>query len=257
MWGKPMSGEGIHREPSMEQEGIGIDGTLLALDNIEVELPLAGLGSRTLAAILDYLLLSCLLFICLFGMIFLAGALSLGEGWAAAIILVLLFVLQWTYFFAQEIYWEGRTVGKMAAKLRVVDATGGRATNGALVLRNLVRQVDLLTGIPSMAIDRRSRRLGDLVAGTLVIHDRDPRPALELQRLPSHWGAADIAVTEALLARAPELESHRADEMALRLLRRLDAENPELLADVPQGISPLAALGTALRAIDQHQIPMS
>jgi uncharacterized RDD family membrane protein YckC len=102
---------------------------------------------------------------------------ALGAG--VGILLVLLFAIQWVYFVVLEA-WLGRTPGKAALGLRVVSASGRPIGFRAAALRNVLRAADALpltysagllslAGFASMAATRRFQRLGDLVAGTIVI----------------------------------------------------------------------------------------
>ena len=73
--------------------------------------------------------------------------------------------------------WDGQTPGKRVAGIRVVKESGRPADGAAVLLRNLLRAVDMLpfgyaVGIICMMLNRQSRRLGDFVAGTVVVHDR-------------------------------------------------------------------------------------
>ena len=99
-----------------------------------------------------------------------------GEMAEAALILAG-FALFSGYWILLEAFWGGRTIGKRALGLRVVAERGLRLTFGQVVLRNLIRIVDLLPGPGGFAsifmlLGREHRRLGDLVAGTLVIRER-------------------------------------------------------------------------------------
>jgi uncharacterized RDD family membrane protein YckC len=144
--------------------------SILGLDNIRLDLPVAGLGSRTLAAFLDYLGMGALAALWIL-LSLLMGAL-LTSGWVPVFLLGGLFLIHWGYFAGLEIAMGGRTLGKRALQLRVVTAEGGTPGAGALLIRNLVRTIDLVAGVPLMAIDPLSRRLGDRLGGTLVVHDR-------------------------------------------------------------------------------------
>jgi hypothetical protein len=104
----------------------------------------------------------------------------------------------------------------------------------ALLIRNAVRSVDLLTGVPLMAIDPRSRRLGDRLAGTLVLHARAaPKTEVLSRRLPRGWGPREAAVLENFLRRAPGLDPGRRDALARQLVAAIDAADPEYLAVSP------------------------
>jgi uncharacterized RDD family membrane protein YckC len=225
--------------------------SILGLDNIRLDLPVAGLGGRTLAATLDGLVLGGLAAVwALLCVLLLAPA---APGWMPAFLLGGLFLLDWGYFAASEIAMGGRTLGKRALGLRVVTAEGGTAAPGALLIRNLVRSVDLLAGVPLMAFDPLSRRLGDRLAGTLVIHDLPPEVGPILGRVPPGWGARELAAVEALLARAGTLEDpHLVRYLSVRVLDRIRRDAPEMLAastpatPATPGTDPLAAIRQAL-----------
>jgi uncharacterized RDD family membrane protein YckC len=221
--------------------------SILGLDNIRLELPVASVGSRSLAALLDYLAVMVIAFLWL---LFSAFAIrALWPSLAPVFLIAGVFLLQWGYFAGFEIGTGGRTPGKMALGLRVVTAEGGSAGAGALLMRNLVRPVDLVFGVPLMAIDPRSRRLGDRLAGTLVVHDRRRETAAILSRVPPGWGARELAAVESFLARAATLEdTASAWAMADRILERIRREAPELLAGVDTRRDPVAALRQALQA---------
>jgi uncharacterized RDD family membrane protein YckC len=225
-------------------------GTVLGLDNVPLELPIAGIGSRTLAASIDHLLLFFLEIIWIFGGIAAVGLAQLG-GWGIGLLVVGFFVLQWGYFALFEIFLDGQTPGKLAVGLRVVAAHGGRATAAAFLVRNVLRTFDLFVGLPIMAVDRRCRRLGDAVAGTLVVHDREGRAEVELGRQPSSWGPREVAVVESFLRRAPWMEPRRAQQLGAQLLRWIRRREPELWREVfgdgePDG-DPVARVRQALR----------
>ena len=100
------------------------------------------------------------------------GGLKAGLG----IIFIVLFAAQWGYFFVFEA-WSGRTPGKRALGLRVLTVQGRPIGVAAAALRNLVRAADALPvgyllGVLVMTMSDRFQRLGDLVAGTLVVVER-------------------------------------------------------------------------------------
>ncbi len=220
-------------------------GTVIGLDNVRLELPLAGVGSRTLAAAIDHALLAFLQIIWIFGGIALAGAISLG-GWSVALIFLGFFFLQWGYFALFEMFMDGQTPGKLAVGLRVVSSQGGRATAAAFIVRNFLRTFDIFIGLPIMAIDRNSRRLGDAVAGTLVVHDREGPEEVELGRHPASWGSREVAVAESFLRRAPLMESQLAQDFGYRLLRWIQRQEPAFWDEHSGGVDPGAADKVAL-----------
>ena len=229
----------------MSGEALDDRESILGLDNIRLELPIAGAGSRTLAASLDYFVLVLLL---LAWALIWGFALSAAGTWAFVALIVGFFVLEWGYFAVSEIVGRGQTIGKRATRLRVITAEGGTPSAGAFLARNLVRTLDLVFGIPLMAIDPLARRLGDRLAGTLVVHERRAVAAPLIGRVPPGWGARELAAVESFLARARGLEdSVRTYEMADRILERLRRDAPELLAGLDTRNNPVAAIRQALQ----------
>jgi len=218
------------------------------LDNVALELPLAGVASRGLAFAVDSLLLLVLqafLLVVLLGGATLAGA---APGWALAAAVGLSFLSQWWYFALAEIALRGATPGKAVLGLRTVAADGGRPSAGALILRNLVRGIpDLFVGVFLMAADPLARRVGDRLAGTVVIREGRPRPRPTLTRVPPGWGAAEIAAVETYLERLPDLEPDVARRLGERIVRWLERDAPELLDGVEvEGREPAEVVREAL-----------
>jgi hypothetical protein len=125
-------------------------------------------------------------------------------------------------------------------------------------MRNLIRAVDVVLALPVMAVDRRWRRLGDMAAGTLVIHLSPPRDDEEVRlgRIPPSWGPREIVVAESLLRRAPRMEPARAQEMAEKLLGWIARQEREFVAAAGEsaslehrdGSDRVALLGRLLQA---------
>lgn len=220
------------------------------MDNIPLALPVAGVGSRVLAATLDYLLVAVIAMLWIFGSIW-AGALletRMSGGWGFAIVVLGLFLLEYGYFAGVEAFTGGRSLGKWALDLRVVSRDGGRAPVSALLLRNMVRLLDTLVGVWFMLLDPLSRRLGDRLAGTLVVHTRAQEREVVVGRIPAGWGAREVSVLESLLRRAEDMDPTRARSLARDLLSCIERDDPSLLAGTPDDIDPLARLRRAVSA---------
>jgi uncharacterized RDD family membrane protein YckC len=149
-------------------------------ENIEFAYEIAGIGSRFLAAIIDSLLILVLqgiLAAVMAGIIGWADAQGAAQSALVAVWSLLSFIFLWGYYMLFEELWNGQSPGKRLIGLRVV-RTGGRPTTFiASAIRNLVRVIDFLPvfyglGVVVMFIDPRSRRLGDLAAGTLVVREQ-------------------------------------------------------------------------------------
>jgi len=104
---------------------------------------------------------------------------------AQAAMAISFFVVPVAYGLIMEWFWRGQTVGKMVMRLRVMDADGLRLQFHQVLMRNLVRFADLLPGFYLVGgtvsvLSQKGQRLGDLAAGTIVVHHRKPaEPDLE------------------------------------------------------------------------------
>ena len=141
-------------------------------EGIAIEIATAGPVVRFYAWLID-------LFIR--GLIYLALAMGLSFlgklGWGIG--LILLFLIEWFYPVLFEVLYAGATPGKKAMGLCVVHDDATPVGWHASVVRNLLRSIDFLPGtyafgIISMLLNRDFKRLGDLVAGTLVVHIQTP-----------------------------------------------------------------------------------
>lgn len=145
-------------------------------------MPLAGIGSRFVALLVDYLiwLVAIILLVIVVSVVdpSLSHFSQLGEKWATALIIFVVFFWFWGYFTLFEAFWSGRTPGKRLAKIRVIQRTGRGIGLFESMTRNFLRIVDQFplvyaVGVISIFLTRHHQRLGDLAAGTLVVHDRE------------------------------------------------------------------------------------
>lgn len=148
-------------------------------EGVSFEHELASIPARAMAWLIDLFVLALALLALGLG---LGRSLSALGGFGAALYTVLVFLIQWGYGTGLEWALGGKTLGKAALGLAVVNEQGLRIGFLQAAIRNLVRVVDLLPGLYGVGgvtalLDPKSRRLGDLAAGTLVIRDRRaPRP---------------------------------------------------------------------------------
>jgi len=162
----------------------------------------ASIGSRCLALLLDLVLQFTVLFVVLLAGAALAG--EFGEGlpeWVAIVlVLLLVFLVLWGYPVAMETLWRGRTIGKAALGLRVVTTEGAPVRFRHAAIRAALSVVDLwLTGggaaVVSILATSRQQRLGDLVAGTLVLRERTAAGGATPVRFVVPPGAEGYAAT--------------------------------------------------------------
>ncbi|MCP4900702.1 MAG: RDD family protein [bacterium] len=222
------------------------DAEVLGIDNVPLELPIAGLGNRVLAAFLDYFLLTIVVALLSVALFAVAAVLELGV-WALVAWLVLSFLLTWGLFAGVEISMDGQTPGKRVLELRVVSEYGSAATMSSLVVRNLLRIVDMWVGIVFMAADPKARRLGDRLAGTVVVHERKPSTRLILGRTPASWGTREVAVVEGYVDRADLLEPDRARLLANRILLWVARDEPTMLDEDNPDLDPVVRVRLAFR----------
>jgi uncharacterized RDD family membrane protein YckC len=222
--------------------------TVLGLENVPLELPVAGAGSRTLAAFLDYLVVGIVAFFWAAVCVSVATVRSGLGWWMLAVFLLGFFVIEYGYFAGVEVWREGQTFGKWAVGLRVVTPEGSRPGNAALLVRNAVRTVDLLVGVPLMATDPLARRLGDRLGGTLVVHTHPPARETVLQRTPRGWDAQQAALLESFLRRAADLDTWRADKLAGQLLGCIERDDPLMAAQIDRTLPPVEALRRVVQA---------
>jgi uncharacterized RDD family membrane protein YckC len=242
-------------------------------DQLSIETPeqvsicfaVAGLGSRFLAIVADSLLQLAGYGALGITLVLLASsragktlALQLStptaEKWLIAAFILINFLVYWGYFALFEAFWRGQTPGKRWLKIRVIKVSGRQITFFEALARNLVRVIDLLpslylVGAVTMMCNRQHQRLGDLVAGTLVVHERGQQqsvrnnvtrtltaglyqaPEPEKHRRPagvelppdaiSKLGPEDLVVIETFFARALDLELETRASIASKILQRL------------------------------------
>ncbi len=259
-------------------------------EQVELLFPLAGLGSRFLALALDILIQIAANFVLLIVVVLVAAIPAtqrqmnsmsdMAGKWFVAGIIFFYFLLYWGYFSLFEAFRNGQTPGKRVMKIRVIKDSGRQITFFEALARNLLRVVDALpgpylVGAVSIILTRQNKRLGDLVADTLVIHERvdefagyislpgsrsfpagfSPVPTAPppvLVGIPAdavmRLGAADLHVIDTYLARAIELPMVTRATLASRMLDGLCAK---MGVAVPVEVPPertLEALAYLLRS---------
>ena len=185
--------------------------TVLTPEYVEFRFTLAGLYSRFLAWLMDALIVGgCTIAL----LMALSVALFAAPGFASAVGFVLYFLVDWGYGIALETVWSGQTVGKRVMGLRVIQRSGVRIGFYHAALRNLARPVDrlpffYLVGGVTALLSGPQQRLGDMLAGTIVVRERR-------LKAPSALGAT---AGEGLLA----------DPLFVSRVKRLSAEARELV----------------------------
>jgi uncharacterized RDD family membrane protein YckC len=204
-------------------------------EGIVFSLPLAGPVSRFLAWGVD---VGCIItassvieqILGLFG----------NAGFAKATYVIAYFVISIGYGITLEWYWRGQTIGKRVLKLRVMDEHALRLEFGQVVVRNLLRFVDLLPGLylvggTACVLSRRFQRLGDLAANTIVVRNQEvPQPNLE-QLLGGKFNS--LLEYRHLAARLRQRTSPQAAAVALEALLRRDELEPQARLQLFAGLA--------------------
>ena len=224
-------------------------------EGLDLDLTLAGLGSRFAAAVIDGLIQFALM------AALWAVGLAMGLGFGAtdaegaeaaalalmALLLVLVFLVLFGYHVFFETWASGRSPGKRWTGLRVVRTGGGPVSFLTSAVRNLLRLVDFLPsayglGIIAILASSRNQRLGDMAAGTVVVHEHRAQAAprwAEASRPPvpaTGWGttarshagwdlssvnAEELATVRRFLERRPYLTPDARSRLASELADRL------------------------------------
>ena len=209
--------------------------TIETPEGVSVTVPLAGVGSRFVAATIDLAIQVTLIVVS--GIVF---GIGVGGGLGAGLFAIAVFLVFFVYDVAFEVLSGGRTPGKRWTGLRVVRAGGQPVNFVTSAIRNLIRPVDFLPsayllGIATILLTKRNQRLGDLAAGTVVARAprKSTRPAppplpgpAELPTSLGAWdvsaiSASDIATVRSFLERRASLEWGARTELARTMASRL------------------------------------
>lgn len=243
-------------------------------ENVTFDYDIAGIGSRFIATLIDTIIIVALqVVVNLLMFALLSQATGIGASleeisaagaWLIALFGLVSFLFLWGYYIFFEMLWSGQTPGKKAVDLRVIRTDGTPITLTESVVRNLVRLVDFLPafyGIGTVAIfiNRQTRRLGDLAAGTLVVREKNQQITLKdlatmhaptSSTLPRYHpeeqplrlypverlNYQDIQMIESFLQRKKELTNTAAlsQQLYKRLLEKMGVEEEHLISANPE-----------------------
>jgi uncharacterized RDD family membrane protein YckC len=225
-------------------------------ERVPLHFALASIGNRFLACAIDHGLqvfvmgLMVVAFYLLADFVYFVSAVQEAPKWIIAVLIIVLLFIWISYFIFFEWLWNGQTPGKRLLKLRVIREDGRPITFWEASVRNLLRIVDMMPmppklpipfysiGLITLFITKKDQRVGDLVAGSVVVREREAeaptfdqvfaapvsdtalrrsfRPVLfnaDLQPLT----AREIEVVEAFLRRRWDLPDHPRMWMAWRV----------------------------------------
>ena len=210
---------------------------------------LAGVGSRAAAAMLD-LFIIVVVELALFLLMQqvgdavvsrVTGAQKMSGAWVYAVGTLAAFALMWGYYVFFEAIWDGQTPGKRWLDIRVVQDGGYSVSFGASAVRNLVRFVDLQPGIlyavglVSTTVSKSGKRLGDIAAGTIVVHEQRALIAAPVRSAPeagtapaltSRLTEEEFALLGRFVARRAQLDNAMQANFTLQLATRFQQHLP-------------------------------
>jgi len=213
---------------------------------VAIQMPLAGIGSRFIALLIDTLIWAAGLVV--LGLVLwafqpaLQAFSSLSYQWTVAIFTLSIFLLNWGYFTLFEAFWHGRTPGKRIARIRVIQRSGRAIGIIESMARNFIRYVDQIpffyaVGVVAVFATRQHQRLGDLAAGTLVVRDREQETPLWADTgVPADrsssvgWNTGTRTFTAPVFAQANAIpEPHQAVALSSSGIARLASSDLEVL----------------------------
>jgi len=185
-------------------------------EGVGLEICPVGPGPRMIAQLVDALIRAAVYFV-----VYFIGAL-LGTA-ALGLALIMLFLVEWFYPVLFEIFNHGQTPGKKVMGIKVVHEDGSPLSWRSSILRNFLRTVDILPfcyafGLVSVLVTRQFQRIGDLLAGTLVVYqEKDlsahhilplatPKPPLEPLQLDEQRAVISFAERSSQLSEARSVE---------------------------------------------------
>ncbi len=231
-------------------------------EQVVVSYTLAGVGARSAAALIDYAIVWTLIIGFWTLLVMLANSIApdpahsadttntqMSGAVAISIVLLVSFAIQWGYYVLFEALWDGQTPGKRRLGIRVVQDGGYSVSFSASAVRNIARVVDMQpgflysVGIASAVISKTGKRLGDMMAGTIVVRERlrkgarlDFGEGTGARELVATLSDSDFVLLDRFVGRLESLEAERRAIIIARLAQRFGAELR------PEGSAPLTAL---------------
>lgn len=249
--------------------------TLIPPEGVPLRLDIAGIGVRLGAQITD-ILITTVAALALFFLLLSLGALNPAS--INAVASMLFFIIRIPYYVFSELIWNGQTLGKRLLKIKVVAFDGGSLTAQSLIVRNLMKEAEVfLPGTLLLALDtetpvatliacvwiagalavpllnKRRRRLGDMIAGTYVVHLPQPillddlaekGPASQqsaftfLPHQLEHYGAFELQTLEKLL-RSEQTANAGRNQQARQKTVKAVVEQIRKKIDYPDPVPPL------------------
>ncbi|MBX7220242.1 MAG: RDD family protein [Blastocatellia bacterium] len=230
-------------------------------EHVQLRFALASVGTRFLAALIDHLLQLAGLIVASVLLYFISDLVKSFTGsyskwvfaiWVTLVAGLILFVIG--YFTVFETLWSGQTPGKRWMKLRVIRDDGRAISFFEAFVRNVLRVIDLLpsayaVGVVTMVLSNESRRLGDYVAGTVVVKERASEAPTLFEVLEHHDHEIRTRTANAQSSLRLDVRQLTNDEITAVetfLIRR---------AELPAQTRPLTAARIAVPLMQKLAVP--
>lgn len=239
-------------------------------EQVVLSYSVAGIGSRAAAALIDYLIcLSIVLALLVAGLLIrgvfrgraVDSTVAAAGSWSMAAYILVAFAVFWGYHMVYEGLFDGQTPGKRRFGLRVVQDGGYSVGFAASAVRNLTRVLDMqpaggyAVGLISVAISRSGKRIGDMLAGTIVVRERSQFVPATVAGLPegaatgsAYLTDAEFAVLDRFMSRRASLDGARRQAIVAQLGARFAARLPGGTEPGPATLLRLYEHEAALRA---------
>ncbi|GHU51167.1 hypothetical protein AGMMS49975_03780 [Clostridia bacterium] len=193
---------------------------IITPDNITLEYRIAGAGSRIAAAFIDFAVQTLLILIIIIAAFYIffygdirnitASDYSMNKlSWVSSVLLLLVFIIQYFYFILTELLLNGQTLGKKILGLRAIRDNGAPLSLKHSMIRNILRLVidNAAIGLILIIVNKKSKRIGDMAAGTIVIAQNSKRVTLS---------ADDFAVSRQAIAEESNFEIDQREYYILK-----------------------------------------
>lgn len=247
-------------------------------ESVELEFTLAGIGNRSLALIVDYIIFGLTILLVWIISGFLAfqlvpnliinGLIDRFAQWIWAIQSLITFAIYIGYFVVLETLWQGQTPGKKWTKIRVIRDNGKPERLPQAILRALLRPIDdlLFIGVFFIIFSQREKRIGDLVAGTIVVQEEASRSTnldisseaedlavqLRIEAEIANLLPEDFATIRNFLQRRKNIMLQYQHQLSRKLAEQV--KEVILLDDVPEGYSNSQFLEATYLAYQQDNL---
>lgn len=225
----------------------------------------ANIGSRAVAVLIDTLIITITLIVFfLLGFLVIDGMegifhIGQSEFFILALIIIIFFAISYGYYIFFEYFTSGQTPGKKVAGIRVIQENGHSITLLASILRNLMRIIDYLPsfyflGILMIYFHSKNKRLGDLVAGTVVVHEHASRRRLsKFEKEVRRRNLPNLDLEKAILSSLGEDEWRLVKAYSERIFQLNNEERIRLTESLTEALFPKLNIDSEEKSVSEKE----